>query len=82
MKSLKSKFIGFVGGLGAFCVLCCTLPILGLVGLGAYEAIFCENLALQIGGALLALSALGYFILKKRSTCAVSCATGCGCKTV
>lgn len=82
MKTIKAKLIAVAGSLGALCVLCCTLPILGLVGLGAYEALFCENTTLQIAGAAVALGAGGYFIFKKwgRGGCAAnSCATGCAC---
>lgn len=79
MKDYKSKLIGFIGGAAALCALCCTLPVLGIIGLGALEAYFCENVVLKWGGIILAGAAALYFLAKKYRSVA-SCATNCGCK--
>lgn len=82
MTQLKSKVLAGIGVIGGLCAICCTLPIMGLVGLGAYEALFCENVWLQIGGAGLALGAIVYFLKKgfKRGCSKTTCATSCGCQ--
>jgi hypothetical protein len=84
MKNIKSKIVGLIGGLGALCVLCCSLPIFAILGLGSLEVLFCENKIAQGVGVLLVLGAIGYFVrkqYKKRSKQNNVCAVNCGCKT-
>ncbi len=79
----KSKVVGFVGGLGALCVLCCSLPILGIMGLGALETFFCENEMLKGMGVTLLVGSVIYFAIKayqRTKTSASSCAINCDCK--
>jgi len=83
MKNLKSKIIGMIGGLGLLCVACCTLPVLGILGLGTLEALLCDN-PYAIGiGILMAVGALAY--LFKRHVCckpgAAACSIECACRS-
>ncbi|MBL7546242.1 MAG: hypothetical protein JNL11_20650 [Bdellovibrionaceae bacterium] len=85
MKSFKTKLITTVGGLGALCVMCCTLPIMGLLGLGTIEAFFCENKYIQwfgvflIGGAVFLLLARKFKSISLFNSCSIDC--GCNPKT-
>ena len=81
MKSIKDKTIAVVGGLGALCVACCTLPILAVIGLGSIEAYFCENEMLKGMGITLVVGSILYFIVRKfGSKSENACAINCGCK--
>ena len=80
---MKTKFLAIVGGLGGFCVLCCTLPLFGVLGFATIEVFMCDNLTLQIIGGSVAVVAL-FFIVRKQwprfKNTASSCTVNCGCK--
>lgn len=82
MKDKKSKLIGIIGGAGALCLLCCSLPVLGLLGLGAIEAYFCENEILKGMGITLVAGSVIYFVYEfyKTRTGISSCSINCSCK--
>jgi hypothetical protein len=83
MKEKKSKLIAVLGGVGALCALCCSLPILGFLGFGALEVFFCENEMLKGMGITLMLGSviyLGIRIYNRRKGNTNSCAINCGCK--
>ncbi|MGE0632981.1 MAG: hypothetical protein AB7O96_11270 [Pseudobdellovibrionaceae bacterium] len=81
-KNIKTKLIALAGGAGALCALCCTLPIMGLLGFGAIEALVCENDFLQGMGVTIAVVA-AVLLLRKRfrtqSNRTQMCAINCGC---
>jgi hypothetical protein len=81
--SMKSRVIAVVGSLGFLCALCCSLPILALVGLGSIEALFCDNAFLKWSGIALASGAAGYFVWKagrRFGAGNASCSVACSCK--
>jgi len=82
MKTLKTKWIAIIGGTGALCILCCTIPIMGFLGLGTLEAFFCESKIMQSLGYFTLGAAISTLILKKlqQKTNAMSCSIECGCK--
>lgn len=70
-------------GLGLACAACCAVPVmigaggLGLLGLASGNAI-----AIAVGGALIAATAMAYGIQRRRATQAEACPIDgtCGCK--
>jgi len=83
-------FVGGAGGLGLLaCAVCCTLPILGAIGVGSGAMAFFEILEpLSVGLiALGAIAAVITFVRLRRRACAApagqdaSCAVdgSCGC---
>lgn len=84
MGLVKNKLATVVGTFGGLCALCCTFPILGILGFGSFEAIFCENETLRWLGILIAVGAFGYLLYTKflRSGCSSNyCVAKCSCGT-
>ena len=84
---MKTKIAGIVAAVGGLCALCCVVPIMGFIGLGALEAFFCDSpWAIGMGVGLMTIG-LGYLGFKYwKGFCAkrqdgVNCSIGCGCKT-
>jgi hypothetical protein len=82
MKSIKTKCSAWLGGIGALCFLCCSFPVLGLMGLGSIEAIFCENQYLKWIGIFFMGIATVLFLskLSKEGYKVKACSLDCGCK--
>ena len=81
-KNIKTKLIALVGGAGALCALCCSIPIMGLLGFGALEALVCENDFLQGMGITIAVIAAGFLVWRKfrsQRSSGQMCAINCGC---
>lgn len=83
MKTIKTKLIAIIGGVGALCVLCCTLPIMAFLGLGSLEAFFCENKFIQ-GAGIFLIGGATFLLARKifqNINLVNSCAVDCGCKS-
>ncbi len=83
---MKNKIAAIVAGVGGLCALCCVVPIMGFIGLGALEAFFCDSpwaIAMGVGLMAAGLGYLGYKYVKgfcSKKTTIASCSIGCGCK--
>jgi mercuric ion transport protein len=74
--------IGGAGGLGLLaCVACCSLPILGAIGVGTGAMAFFEVLEPLSAGliALGAIAAVIAFVRLRRKTCATRASQGTSC---
>ena len=85
MKITNTKIASLIATLGGLCLLCCAIPVMGILGLGALEVFFCESpiaKAMGYGFMAIGLGFLGYKYVVgfcSKSVVGKSCAIGCGC---